>query len=298
MPRHGPIRIANPKDFAITKNWFFSRNGWSGGNPTYVGTHQPALRWNASGGILDQARLNFSDNFCEATISCFGSSGSGINTPGFAVFSSNYIVGTANNRSLIMIGHGGTYMHNNVIVLPDVPSEQTSPKLLLNGGESTYNAHEENHLRPVRFSYNTIVDLRREEYLHASHASLSPENFLQLFINHADMNSRFDDFISAENVFHIPNRLQGGVPYTPFAPLDNTLTGLLPLYDGSRQQTTLGVAVPVNTDHATPADTIRRFAPLSGSPAIGAGSSEHVPRGDFLGNLRHAVPTLGAIEVE
>jgi len=250
--------------------------GW-----TKFGSHivqQGAFRFNSAGAM--NAKLNVQRCTFEGGWRAFElRSNSG--TPGRvtnSVIEKCVFVGTYQTARPIDVEHSGITVRNNIFARPDVVNSHGN--FDPNDGVLYAAWDEQDTLTrdaPIRFYNNTSVNLMSAANFTGSVVS-QPMSFV----------SGFTDVTVENNVDHQPNLT---MPITGDAPLNSTALWA-PLFKGYKDSTTA-----LETQYATPADTVATYAPMAGSAALGDALNDPVAYDDFYGEQRPQYPSRGALEM-
>jgi hypothetical protein len=244
------------------------------------GVAAPCWRWNTGGqqdvaGVIGFNRMEGGETVLALVPSDPGAS----DRKGRLLVEKNYLLGSAatGQGGVIGLTFGGTTLRNNILVLPQVVSEQGVDAAAMITG-TVVSSDAANDAEPVGIYSNTLVDLRTE-------AGLS--NPAQAFASY-DV-AGFAHWSALEVVNNLSYAPGFQVPDVRFEPL--AVEALFaPRYKGRR------TGGGFDSGFATPVTTAASYAPLvlpQTPPLAGPGT---VARDDFYSALRDPAPDLGAVE--
>ena len=286
-PNHGPWRCSQndgPVSFNLCD--FRSLNSWSG-------RIQPCVRLGGNGNSDYPLAAKNSFDRCRAENGqMIGSGTYGGRTayPKQAVYDKIYQVLLHDGGGEVMgFGCGGMTVRNVISVLVDQPRLVGGYGVFVKRRDEEV-AHPSNADHPVEVYCNTFVDLRSPE----NDSSKGEGGLLPVDRESFELPPVPIPFAFDNNLLYVPNRGVGtwNAPegYVPPEPLDRTVLWQV-TFDGMRYGES-----PFDPLYATPPGTAATYAPLPGSPAVGAATEGLVAVDDFFGRVRGPKPSRGAVE--
>ena len=277
-----PIRIGHVNgDFVLDGVDCFARFGWSGGNSWEDGTVRPAtqslLRVSEGGRLSIQTRVQVSRVSVEMDGKVFAVEDTG-GSPrhpflGNCLFDRVFHVSDPGGFGPRLLKTWGGHItgRNLLSVYPDMPTdvEARDVRLYTTGelaGADTFVVADYN---------NTVVCLPEQAAFDAVAIDGDPAQFTV-----------------SNNVVYAPS-VQGQLDHVDLAPFDPMIL-FAPRHQGRWEASESSL----QTQFATPPETISLFAPLSGSPVQGAATAGYVSLFDLRGNLRGPQASSGALEVD
>lgn len=265
---HGPVRVPQSPCVLAWACDTFSNMGWnvnsahgdivaSGGADINgdVPSHQPGFRINTDA-VAGRPEISIAGCFMEGgfgALSLNTANGTTESSPHKCAASSNIILGSANTKVMVETSRGGASFYNNVTIMPAVLKEQSGLSKFIQDHPEYESQSADNTDYPVNVYSNAII------FLYALEESAS---------GFVDDLSRYAGSETANNIIHAPNLSTGAD--TSFAPLDATAVGMSPLYKGFRWED----SPTLDSDYATPSDTVALYQPQTGSAAIGSATGK------------------------
>lgn len=197
-----------------------------------------------------------------------------------------YVLASANTAGGISVRSSCVTVRNGVIHAPNVKND-TSDRYAwgLGIGYIVDQQSAENRLYPVKIYNVTIIN--------EQNAANNSGAWVPFDVNVAYWNE--GQVQTGNIVTHRPN-IAGG--FTGDMPLDTTRLGIEPRYLGFKWYAfnAIPAKIPMDTSYATPANPLSLWRPTTGSPAIASATGDLVAYDDFLGNVRPASASRGAVE--
>jgi hypothetical protein len=295
---HGPYRSSGARQV-----WWaceaFSNNGWfqSGGTPS----HNPAFRiWSSSGDEKSASIAGCVFEGGSAVVSLDSSAGgSGPDEPKHLRFTSNVLISTTNSYSVITFCYGGTSIDNNILIIPDRYDNENQPMYhwflplidRIDDAEpysleniDPAGSAPSNFQRPVHVRNNTLV-------------FTGTDKFSETIYNNTE--TSLDELIRGEDPVFAGSTWENNYVYAPtrvFDPVNNgdpiDLTSFFaPKYKGFRWSG----STTLDANYATGSGELARYAPATGSSALGAATG-NIAELDFFGEIRSASTATGAFD--
>ena len=273
-PNHGCIRMSRVYGRTVLSNVDLACfSDWSAG-PTSQSFQRP-FRWNNGRRadmelVMDRLRI---EGGLFQIYQETGSSGAQV-TDNWVVADRIHYINSDHWSKPVQQEMGGVTLRNFIAVVPNcTPGAGT-------GVQRMFTDRAENSVAPgaqtrrSEFYSSALIDLRSDANARTRSGNNTDRDFKPGEFQDLAANSYWGAMI-----LHAPNMVTGGE--TGQAPLDSAAQYQV-IYDGERWRDG-----PVDLSRAYSNDATARFAPLSGSVAIGgAGSDEKVSLIDFDGNLR------------